>query len=178
MRWAICRGLIAGCVGGLVAAAVLSLLHGALAPLTQRGAEDSPPRPEAEDATVKVATAITSAVAGREVPAARKPLAGSIVHYGFGATTGAAYGAVSEVFPRAAIGAGMPFGAAVWLGAHVLTVPALGLAEWPTRRPWAAEALELILHLVYGLTTDMVRRLVLAFFGTTTSVTASLASRR
>jgi hypothetical protein len=43
-----------------------------------------------------------------------------------------------------------------------VTVPALGLAEPPTRRPWLAEALELGLHLLYGLTTDVVRRLVRA----------------
>jgi hypothetical protein len=35
---------------------------------------------------------------------------------------------------------GLPFGAAVWLGAHIVAVPALGL------------------HLVYGSITELVRR--------------------
>jgi uncharacterized membrane protein YagU involved in acid resistance len=53
----------------------------------------------------------------------------------------------------------VPFGLAVWLGAHVITVPALGLAEPPTRRPRSKEGLELLLHVVYGAVTETVRRL-------------------
>ena len=43
------------------------------------------------------------------------------------------YGAAVEVLPVLRTGLGMPFGAAVWLGAHVITVPALGLYEPVTR---------------------------------------------
>jgi len=45
-------------------------------------------------------------------------------------------------------------------GAHVIAVPALGLAEPPTRRPRSEEGLEFALHLVYGVVTELVRRLV------------------
>ena len=58
------------------------------------------------------------------------------------------------------IALGLPFGASVWLGAHVIMVPALGLAAPPTRQPPAKEALEFVLHLVYGAVTEVVRRLV------------------
>ena len=153
--------MVAGLIGGVMAAGVMSVVHSAVT-APRKGDSAEPPREQGDDATVKVASAITRAVAGRDVPPDKKKMAGSIVHYAFGAMVGAGYGAVAEALPRVAIGAGVPFGAAVWLGAHIVTVPALGLAPPATRRPWSAEALELGLHLLYGLSTDVVRRFVRA----------------
>jgi len=83
------------------------------------------------------------------------------VHYAFGAGVGAIYGALAERAPVVSAGLGLLFGAAVWLGAHVITVPALGLARPPARQPRAKAMQEFALHLLYGLTTDVVRRLLL-----------------
>src|SRR2546428_810438 len=77
-----------------------------------------------------------------------------------GALVGAVYGAVAEIVPRATAAAGLPFGVAIWLGAHVIAVPALDLAEPPIRRPVDKEAEEFGLHLIYGMTTELVRRLL------------------
>src|SRR5438034_15273 len=66
---------------------------------------------------------------------------------------------VAAVTPRVTTAAGLPFGVAVWLGAHVITVPALGLAEPPTRQPPSKEGLEFVLHLIYGAVTELMRRL-------------------
>jgi putative membrane protein len=151
------RGALVGLVAGLLAAGAMSLAH--------RGVEQALPKPTAqaaqqpEDATVKVASAILR-LGGRTLAENEKPTAGTIVHYAFGASVGAIYGALAELAPRITAGIGLPFGLAVWLGAHVITVPALGLAEPPTRRPVGKEAEELGLHLVYGLTTEIVRRLL------------------
>jgi len=84
----------------------------------------------------------------------------SLVHYGFGAVVGALYGAAAESVPMVRRGFGLPFGAAVWLGAHVIAVPPLGLAEPPVRQPMGKEAEELGLHFVYGSVTELVRRLL------------------
>ena len=140
----------------------MSAVHAAVSRPTADDQRATPGQQEGDDATVKVASAVTRAMTGSDVPPQKQKMAGSIVHYAFGATVGAAYGAVAEVLPRVAVGLGVPFGAVVWLGAHVVVVPALGLAEPPTRRPRSAEALELGLHLLYGLTTEVVRRLVRA----------------
>jgi putative membrane protein len=94
------------------------------------------------------------------LPENKKPLAGNVVHYAFGASVGALYGGVAAVVPRVTTAVGLSFGVAVWLGAHVILVPALGLAEPPTRRPLSKEGLEFLLHLVYGAVTEIVRRLV------------------
>ena len=63
--------------------------------------------------------------------------------------------------PRVTAAVGFPFGVAVWLGAHVVAVPALGLGNPPTRRPIRQEAEEFGLHTVYGVTTELVRRRLL-----------------
>jgi putative membrane protein len=136
----------------------MSAVHSALA----KDRASSQAQNDGDDATVKVANAVAHRFTGTDIPPRRRALAGSIVHYAFGATMGAVYGGGAEIVPLVSTGLGVPFGAAVWLGAHVVTVPALGLAEPPTRRPLAAESTELMLHLLYGLTTELARRIVRA----------------
>jgi len=58
----------------------------------------------------------------------------------------------------ASAGAGVPFGAIQVLVADDLAVPALGLSEPPTRAPASAHLLSLVSHVVYGVTTELVRR--------------------
>ena len=147
------RGVLAGLVSGLIGAGAMSLAHKALA-------EKTPPAEAGDDATVKTADAILRAMVGQSLPENKKSLAGTLVHYAFGGVMGAIYGGLAEIVPRAVDGFGLPFGAAVWLGAHVITVPALGLAEPPARQPLSREAPELGLHLLYGAATELVRRLL------------------
>ena len=153
------RGALAGLVGGLVAAGAMSLAHTGLGALG-RSADTPAPAKQEDDATVKVADGAMRRLMGRALAEDEKATAGTAVHYGFGGSVGALYGGIAELVPRVTTGIGVPFGLAVWLGAHVMTVPALGLAEPPTRRPMAKEAPELVLHVVYGLVTELVRRLL------------------
>ena len=147
------RGALAGFVGGLLAAGAMSLTHQALP-------KPSAPPEEGDDATVKVADHLTRRLGGHPLPEGKKPLASQLVHYAFGAVVGAVYGGAAELLPRVTAGFGVPFGLAVWLGAHVITVPALGLAESPARRPLSKEAPELGLHVVYGAVAELARRVL------------------
>jgi uncharacterized membrane protein YagU involved in acid resistance len=147
------RGALAGLVGGLLAAGAMSLAHRLVGDMIPKPAQQQ------EDSTVKVASQALRLV-GRTLAEHEKPLAGTIVHYAFGAGVGAVYGAVAKLVPLVTVAFGLPFGIAVWLGAHVIMVPALGLAEPPTRQPLGKEAHELGLHLVYGAVTELVRRLL------------------
>jgi hypothetical protein len=92
-------------------------------------------------------------------PEEKKP-ASYAVHYAFGTTVGGLYGIAAELKPAVATAAGAPFGAAVWLGAHEIAVPALKLGKPPTREPLPLQAVEFASHVVYGVTADAVRRLV------------------
>jgi putative membrane protein len=85
-------------------------------------------------------------------------LAGAIAHYAMGATSGAIYGSVAEVAPAATAAEGLPFGAAVWVIADEAVVPALGLSKPANEYPLSIHAYALASHLVFGLTTEIVRR--------------------
>ena len=165
--------VIGGLLGGLAGAAAMSAGHAALSRVRpsepERGrlhpAGPAPTDQHEDDATVKVADALSRTVRHAPLPERAKPLAGSVVHYGFGALTGLTLGAVAGVVPLAGALGGLGFGAAVWLGAHVITVPALGLAPSPRRQPLATEGPELGLHLLFGVCAEQVRRLTVRLLG-------------
>lgn len=138
--------MAAGAAGSLA----MSLFHQSLAP---------PPSKEEQraDSTVKTAGAIYRKVTGHDLADSQKDLAGPLVHYSFGALLGAVYGAAQ---PAASMGYGLPFGAAVWLGAHEIAVPSLGLAPPPTQEPLSSHATELAGHLIYGATVWAVWRVL------------------
>jgi putative membrane protein len=151
---AVAVNVIAGLLGGLLGAGVMSAVHS----LVSGGQPNASSAAQGEDATVKVGDAFSRILRGRPLDEGEKPTAGSVVHYGFGASMGALYGIVSAASPVATVGRGTGFGAAVWLGAHVIVVPALGLAPFPLQQPLRKEGLELVLHLLFGAIVDLVRR--------------------
>src|SRR5262249_10717354 len=149
------RGAVAGLLGGLLAAGAMSLAHRLLTDPDTQAAQSAGP----EDPTIKVASAATC-LAGYRLRKEHKAAAGSIGHYAFAAAAAAGYGAAPRIARMAKIALGLPFGTAVWLGAHVVAVPALGLAESPARQPLGKEAGEFGLHLLYGSVTGLVYRLL------------------
>ena len=162
------KGAAAGLVGGLVASWTMNQFQAVWFKAAE-ALEKSNGEPKAElqetstsdeNATVKAARAISEGVFGRELKENEKEFAGNAVHYAFGSTTGAFYGAMAEVTPEVTVGAGVPFGAAFWLAADETVVPLLGLAKGPTAYPVSTHAYALASHLVYGLTTELVRRAI------------------
>jgi putative membrane protein len=115
---------------------------------------------KAEPATVKAAQSISKSVFGKKIPKSKKRLAGEAVHYAMGATSGAIYGAAVEALPFTTAGDGLAFGAAVWVLADEVSVPALQLSKPPTKIPASTHVYALASHLVYGWTTEVVRRAV------------------
>jgi hypothetical protein len=78
------------------------------------------------------------------------------MHYLFGATMGAIYGAYAEHRHPDASGAG--FGMTVWLAADELAMPLLGLSGSTLQRPLEMHLQALVAHLVYGTVTEATRR--------------------
>ncbi len=148
------KGLIAGALGGFAASFAMSQFHSLVLP------PKKVTRQNKEDSTVLAGSFIAQCLLHRKLSEREKMIAGPVMHYAFGASMAAAYGTIVELEPIAAAGWGIPFGIVVWLGAHVITVPAVGLSEPIARSTLPAEAVEFGAHLVYGAVTEAARRLV------------------
>ena len=113
---------------------------------------------ESDNPTVKVAQAIAGPLLNRELTDDEKRVAGSIVHYAFGALTGGIYGILSEATPLAHAGFGIAYATGLWLAADEGLVPALKLSKPPQDYPMSQHLSGFGAHLVYGVTTEAVRR--------------------
>lgn len=162
-------GIVAGIAGGLVASWIMNEFMENVGPSLQKAVqsensgnqEQEPVGPKPDDATMKTADAVVSTVTGgRHLSHEQKEKGGPIVHYAFGAIMGATYGAIAEGVPAATVGFGTAFGAALFIGADLLAVPALNLSGSPADAPVSSLATPFAAHLVYGAVLETVRRMV------------------
>ncbi len=157
------RGALAGIAGGLLASWVMNqFLAGAKmaqeATQSPQEKQATQQQPQGEDATGKVAGAVTQAVTGQPLSPEGKQTGGPVVHYAFGTLMGGVYGMVAEYAPASRTGFGSAFGTALFLGADEVMVPALGLGKNPTEEPAASQVQHWLAHIVYGVTVELVRR--------------------
>lgn len=153
------KGVVAGVVGGLVASFVMSQYQA----LTAKISEDDKKKPHSKEdvpVTVKAAEMVSEDVFDHKLKQAEKEPAGEAMHYLMGGISGAIYGATAEFTGATTIGAGLPFGSAVWAIADDVIVPALGLSKPPGDYPLSTHAYALSSHWVYGLVTEVVRKAV------------------
>jgi hypothetical protein len=87
------------------------------------------------------------------------PLVNNITHWGYGVLGAAQYGLLAGSLRHPRVGYGLPFGAGVWAASYVV-LPAAKLYKpiWDYDRVTLAK--DLSAHLVYGLTTAAVFRLI------------------
>ena len=140
------KGLVAGLVGGLVATAAKSLAEKVYPPRT----EGQPEPPEV----------LAEKIAGHELSRSAKTVAAETIHWGFGATAGAAYGVLAEYFPAATSKDGASFGMALEALTHEGALPAMGLSASPDEQTAREHTSEMATHLIFGVVTETVRRFV------------------
>jgi len=129
--------------------------HGAGAYLAGKHADD--PK---DNAPERLANLVSVAATDQPLDKDDKHRGGTLFHYLFGATTGGIYAGLSQLAPVTGIGLGVPYGSAVWLVADEMVVPALGLSKASAEYPASIHAYALASHVVYGLTTDLVLRML------------------
>ncbi len=177
----ILKGFAAGLIGGLAASAVMNQFQKALAKMVtgeerSHGAQSlQPGQPDHgvgkmlkehgvddpdDDSAERLANAASIALLDHELTETEKDIGGTLFHYGYGTSMGAVYGAAAEVLPAVTIGAGLPYGALIWVGADEGVVPLMGLSETPDKYPASVHVSSLAAHLVYGLTAEIVRKTV------------------
>ncbi|CAN5368420.1 MAG: DUF1440 domain-containing protein [Pyrinomonadaceae bacterium] len=175
------KGLAAGVAGGLVASVVMNQFQSRLGKLTagiekshgaqslqegsphhgigreleKRGGDDAQ-----DDAAERLASAISVGVFDHDLTRSGKDAGGIALHYAYGISMGAFYGAAAELVSGVTAGAGLPYGALIWITADEGVIPALGLSKSSAEYPLSIHAYALASHLVYGLTTEVVRRAV------------------
>jgi len=159
--------VIAGMAGGLVASFAMERFQRALGQISPEiggvpGAGGQQyRRPQSEPSTYKAADVLSRSVTGEPMARENKPAGASAIHYAFGGAVGAIYGAAAVENPDIAAWGGVPFGASVWLIADEMGMPLVGLAKPPSEHPFEDHAATFASHLVFGVTTEAVRRLVL-----------------
>ena len=168
-----CGACVAGVVGGLAASWMMNqFAAGAGKSLThavqsdeqnaeqEKLAAEQAGKPQ-EDATMKAADLIVSTVTGgQHLTWEEKEKDGPIVHYAFGALMGGLYGGLAEVSGVVTTGLGSGFGSVLFAGADLVGVPALHLSGSAAGAPVNTLITPYAAHIVYGVTTDVVRRLV------------------
>ena len=151
------KGAVAGFIGGIVGTVVMTGFQALLSSLAEEEKKKSKKKAD-EPANVKAAEAISENVFGHHLQKSEKEPAGEAMHWAMGAGSGLIYGLMSELAPVSTAGFGLPFGAAVWLIADDIVVPALGFSKPVTEYPLSTHFYALSSHLVYGVTTELARQ--------------------
>lgn len=167
----VAKGMFAGMIGGLVASWAMNEFQAALKK-TEEAWEKSAHRPhkqgqnstesDSEDSTMKTADRIAEFALNRHLTNEEKKKAGPVVHYAYGTLIGGFYGAMAEFAPVVTKGNGSAYGVAALVAGDEIALPKLGLSKPPQQYPMKVHVESLAAHIVYGITTDTIRRSVRA----------------
>ncbi len=170
---AVLAGAVAGLAGGLAAAWTMNRFQALWSKVAEGyrsdsagGSEDArdwQERGEDANATERAAQVIARTTIDRTLTREELKVAAPAVHYAFGGTMGALYGALAELMPSARSMQGVAYGTAVWAGADEVAVPWLGLSRSDNEYPLELHLQSLAAHIVYGVTTEAVRRAIREF---------------
>lgn len=141
------RGLISGVLGGLAGTLVKVAIEKVL-PVR---------RPDTKSAQLKMVDELSVKVSGEPISAEHKDLAEQLINFPFGASIGATYGYKKRDESKTDLLEGAMLGATTWVGTHETSLPLLGIEENPEEIPMKLQANELVAHIAFGLTTEVVR---------------------
>lgn len=165
--------ILAGIVGGVVGSTAMLVFNHLLASsgfaAEDLGRHDQQRRrkgkPNDTDGTISDEPASITGTAGALEHLTGRPLSersrralGLVGHHAFGAIVGAPYGLLASRRTAITYGAGLPYGAFVWLAAAEVGLPAAGFARHPASYPLSRHLASFGSHLVFGVTLEAVRR--------------------
>ena len=141
------RGLISGVLGGLAGTLVKTAIEKVL-PVR---------KPNTRSAQIKMVDDLSMKLTGERISESNHELAEQLVKVPFGASLGATYGYAKRDKLDTNIFDGAAYGATTWIGTHETSLPLLGLKDNPTEIPAKIQVNELLAHLAFGITTELVR---------------------
>jgi putative membrane protein len=142
-----------GAIAGLAGAAAMDA-YDTLIRLAAEGQDQD------VDATLKMARAISMTTFHHELTGADERWTAPALHYLLGAALGVSYTIMAERIAAMATGAGTAYGAVIWLLGDEIAVHAMGFAHGRAETSVSARANALASHILYGLTTELTRRLL------------------
>ncbi len=137
---------MAGFVGGIAGSAAKLLAEKIFPPRTH--GQTPPP------------VVLAQKVAGHALTKPQQQAAMQGMHWSFGPLVGAVYGAAVELEPRLTARNGIAFGIGLNGLTHESLLPLLGLTEPVKQQPRQEKWSEAASHIVYGVVTETVRRLI------------------
>ncbi len=144
------RGLISGVLGGLAGTAVKSVVERFL-PVR---------KVEQRSAQIKILDDLSTRFTGGPISIENEAIAEQLVNFPVGASIGAAYGYGKKDKDALNITDGVILGSSTWFSTHETSLPLLGLEDKPTDVPIKTQANELFAHVLFGITTELVRSYV------------------
>jgi putative membrane protein len=138
------KGFLAGAIGGLVGAAAKAAGEAVYPPRTQ--GQIPPP------------AVLVNRMSDRPLSEKEEEVSVQAIHWGFGALAGGVYGALAEYQPGVTGRLGINFGLTLCGITHASALPMMGLTESPENQPVREHASEFVTHAIYGVTTELVRR--------------------
>ena len=164
------KGLLAGFIGGAVGTLVLNLFQTASLKGTEAAEKqigNGQKYTKEQEGLLKgyekahTITAVQAAGAvGVKLSRTQRRNSPQVVEYAFGTLCGGIYGALAEVIPEVTTGFGTIYGATLFTGASEIVIPALGWIDSPAKRTPVQHLGGLAGNVVYGATTEAVRRLL------------------
>ena len=145
------RGLMAGIIGGLAGTAVKSLVEHFI-PVREI---------EERSAQIKIVDDLSTKITSSPVSIQNEELAEQLVNFPIGASVGAAYGYGKRDDDELNLKDGIILGSSTWITTHETSLPMMGLEPKPTDVPMKMQMNELFAHVLFGITTEVVRSTVL-----------------
>ena len=141
------RGLLAGFVGGLIGSAVKSSVERFL-PVRKI---------DERSAQIKAMDELAIKVTGTPIKLENEKIVEQLVNIPLGATIGAAYGYSKRNKEDVKLIDGAILGATTWASTHETSLPLLGMERSPKKVSVETQASELLVHVIFGITTEVVR---------------------
>jgi len=127
-------------------------------------ARDWQEKVEGQNANELAANEVAEHTINRPLTREELEVAAPAMHYAFGAAMGALYGGLYEASRNVRAMGGTGWGMAVWAGADGIAMPLLNLSRPKTEYPLETHAQSYAAHIVFGVTTEVVRRGVRALW--------------
>lgn len=144
------RGLISGFIGGLAGTAVKSVVERFL----------EVRKVDEVSAQMKVVDELSEQLTGSPVKIENEGITEQLVNIPLGCFVGTAYGYGKRDDPETNLMDGIALGSTTWATTHETTLPLLGLERSPKDIPVKTQLNELFAHVLFGLTTEVVRSFV------------------